>query len=272
MLTISKDAFLPLITVSKRLAWRRIFFTGAFMKLVSIRAKAGLAALALAAVAVPASAQSYASASATLVRYELVDLDLNDGVTPWLSFQDTWGAWSQAMIFPGSSTNGSPLAESTNWSWDMAAVQVDGYSARAQAGTNGVWSSAGGGPNLVSSSAVMQHGFLLSPNTSVTFFFDTALDTSPGGGVNLASAGMKVTFGSDAFPLTEVDVSGGESFSGYLTAFGDAHGTDAVQGRILMATYTETHAAAAPVPEPAAPVMLLGGLGLLTAAGLRRTR
>jgi hypothetical protein len=243
------------------------------MKLVSMTVKAGLAALVLASAAVvPASAQTNASASATLVRYELVDLDLNDGVTPWLNLLDAKALWSQATLFPGSSDSATPLANSVMWSADMAAVQFGVYDARAQAGVDGVFSSASGGPNLIFSSALTQRGFVLSPNTSVTFFFCTDLDTAAGESTSLAAAAMKVTFGSESFPLTEVDVRNGESFSGYLTAFGDSHGTEAVQGTLWMATYTETHAAALPVPEPAAPAMLLGGLGLLAVAGRRRIR
>lgn len=241
------------------------------MKHVSMRA--GLAALALAgaAAAVPAFAQTNASAAVTLVRYELVDLDLTDCVTPWLSFQDSWTAWSQASVFPGASPNDAPLAQSTSWSGDMTALQADSYSARAQAGLDGVWSSAGGGPNLVSSTGLTRRGFLLSPNTSVTFFFDTQLGTGAGDSADLAAAGMKVTFGTDSLPMTQLTVRNGESYSGYLTAYGEAYGTDTVQGTLWMATYTETWAAAAPVPEPAAPAMFVGGLALL-AFGRRRVR
>jgi hypothetical protein len=239
------------------------------MKLVSMRA--GLAALTLAgaAAAVPAFAQTTASAALTLVRYELVDLDLTDCVTPWLSFQDSWAASSQASLFPGASPNDWPVTLSTSWSGDVAEVRGDSYSARAQAGMDGVWSTAGGGPQLVSSTALTQRGFLLSPNTSVTFYFDAQLDAAPGDGANPAAAGMKVTFGTDSLPMTQRTVRNGESYSGSLTAYGEAYGTDAVQGSLWMATYTETYAAAAPVPEPAAPAMFVGGLALL-AFGRRR--
>jgi hypothetical protein len=241
------------------------------MKLVSMTAKAGLAALALAtAAAVPAFAQTNASASVKLSGYELVDLDLSDGVTPWLSFESNWFAWSQASIFPGSSSNDYPVAQSSSWSADLVSVQADWYSARAQARLADVSSSASGGPNLVSSTALTRRGFLMSSNTSVTFFFCTDLDTSPGEDFDLAAAGMKVTFGSEGFPLTELAVRDGEQYSGYLTASANSLGSEAVQGTLWMSTYTETYAAAAPVPEPAAPAMLLGGVGLLAAVGLRK--
>jgi hypothetical protein len=241
------------------------------MKLVSTIAKAGLAVLALGTAGmVPAFAQSNASAAVSLVGYELVDLDLGDGIAPWLSFQDMQLAWSQASIFPGSSPDAVPLAQSASWSGNLAAVDAGWHSARAQAGPDDVWSSASGDPNLVWSSALTRRGFLLSPNTGVTFFFDTDLYTTAGGGSNEAMAGMKVTFGSEAFPVTVLGVRDGAYYSGSLTAYADVRGTEAVQGTLWMTTYTETGAAAAPVPEPAAPVMLLGGLGLLAAWKRRR--
>jgi hypothetical protein len=244
------------------------------MKLVSTTAKAGPAVLALAlasATPVPAFAQADVSASARLSGYELVDLDLGDGVTPWLSFKDNGLLWSQASIFPGSSSDAYPLAESTNWSADTAAVESGANSARAQAGWSEVFSSASGGPNLVVSSALTQRAFLLSPNTSVTFFFDTDLATTPGENTGVAAAGMRVTFGSEAFPRTELVLRDGEQYSGYLAASADFHGTGAAQGILWMSTFAASYAAAAPVPEPAAPAMLLGGLGLL-GAGRRLVR
>jgi hypothetical protein len=240
------------------------------MKLVSM--KAGLAALALAgAAAVPAFAQ-VASATVNYSHYELVDLDLSDGVTPWLQFTAPQALTSIAAILPGSSSNGLPLAESRSWSGELAAVQSGLYEAQAQGSVTGVFSWASGSPNLVWSSALTRYGFLLSPNTSVTFYFSTDLDTTADGGAAMAVAGMQVRFGSEAFPVTELVARDGEHFSGSSTAFADAYGTEAVQGEFWMTTITETRAAAMPVPEPATPTMLLGGLGLLAAAGWRRTR
>jgi hypothetical protein len=239
------------------------------MKLVSM--KAGLAVLALAGAAVlPAYAQTNASATLTLVRYELVDLDLTDCVTPWLSFQGP-GVWSQANIYPGSSSDDHPLEQSTQWSGGIAELQRGSYSARAQAEQTGLHSSVSGGPNLVSSITLMHHTFLLSPNTGVNFFFYTDLDTAAGGGANLAAVGAKVSLGSESSPVTVRAVRDGDGYSGYLSASADFHGVDAVQGTLWMQTYTESYAAAMPVPEPAAPAMLVGGLALL-AFGRRRVR
>jgi MYXO-CTERM domain-containing protein len=245
------------------------------MKLVSMKARTGLTVLALAlalasAAAIPAFAQTGASATASFSHYELVDLDLSDGVTPWLSFTGPSTLWSYARIFPGSS-DASPVAQSESWVGNMVEVHADGYKAWAQAGPSELSSFAGGGPNLVSSTALTRLDFLLSPNTGVTFFFDANLDTTGGESASLAIAGSKVTFGNDSFPLTEIDARDGERFSGYLTASGDVYGTDAVQGKLWATVYTETRAVS-PVPEPAAPAMLLGGLGLLAAIRRRRVR
>ena len=241
------------------------------MKLV--RMKVRLAALALAGItAMPAVAQTGAFATVNFSHYELVDLDLSDGVTPWLSFTGAIGLTSDVMILSGTSSSGTPVAHSNSWSGNLVELHADGYDAWAQAASDELSSFATGGPNRVLSTTVMRRDFLLSPNTGVTFFFYTALDTRAGENANFAATGAKVTFGNEIIPTTEIDAWNGEEFSGYLSTSRDVYGADAVQGRLWVGTYTESYAAAAPVPEPAAPAMLLGGLGLLAALGRRRAR
>jgi len=192
-------------------------------------------------------------------------------VTPWLHFTVVDSVWSYASISPGTSAADFPVAQSSSWSGRLVELHADGYSAWAQARPDEISSFAAGGPNLFASTALTSLGFLMSPNTSVTFFFHTDLDMAAGD-AGLAAAAAKVTFGNETYAATEIDARGGEHFNGYLSASRDVYGADAVQGKLSVATYTESYTAAAPVPEPAAPAMLLGGLGLLAALGRRRAR
>lgn len=240
------------------------------MKFLNTIVKAALPVLAI-AIATPAFAQAGASASAGSLGYELIDLDTSDGITPWLAFQDIASVSTYATIFRGSSENADPLARVIAFGPSTSLVDEAGAAAYAQASWTELASSATAHANMATSTAVMHQGFVLSPNTEVRFFALGTVDTDAEEWAStMAVTGLVVTLDSGESIEDDAYARNGEAYTGWMNASVASHGAAAVQGRVGFATYTESYALAMPVPEPAAPAMLFGGLGLLAAMRLRR--
>jgi hypothetical protein len=102
----------------------------------------------LAALALPTMADIGSSASLTGLRYELVDLDLNDGVDPYVKFTGTSQAW--AMLGPrcagicDNQTGGftTPVSASRTWSSEVNGT----FAAVSEAGlfASGYWNPGAG--------------------------------------------------------------------------------------------------------------------------------
>lgn len=242
------------------------------MKFFGTIMKAGLPALAM-AIAAPAFAQTGASASAGSLGYELIDLDTSDGITPSLVFQDSWTISTHASIYRGASTDAYPLALVNAFGPGTSALNEAGAEASAWASWTDVASSAEAHANMGTSTALWRRGFLLSPNTEVKFFALGEANADAGDWyANWAIAGLVVKIDGSQQIEDLIDVRNGEGYTGWMNASVASQGTAAMQGWVAITTFTESYATAAPVPEPAAPAMLLGGLGLLAAIRRRRVR
>jgi len=242
------------------------------MKFFGTIMKAGLPAIAI-AIAAPAVAQVGASASAGSLGYELIDLDISDGVTPWLAFQDDWAISTYAAIYSSSSANAYPQAVISSFSLGTSLLNIAGTSAFASASWTDVASSAYTYGNLATSTGLTRHGFLLSPNTEVKFFALGTADADAGEWYTTrAVAGLIVKIDGSQQVQDLIDVRNGDGYAGWMNTSVASQGAAGVQGWVAIATFTESYAATSPVPEPAAPAMLLGGLGLLAALGRRRAR
>jgi hypothetical protein len=126
-----------------------------------------------------------------------------------------------------------------------------------------------------------RHYFTLSANTSVTFFADGHLAVSDGGDIGSARAAANIysyagdiagTLGENYISVGDILNPDGpdESYDIHLNSAVLALGGP-VRGWVDISTYTNA-ASLLPVPEPAAPAMLLGGLGLLAAIQRGRRR
>jgi hypothetical protein len=238
------------------------------MKRVSTTIAGALAALLITAAG-PAFAQAGALAAVGSMGYELIDLDQADGVTPWLAFDDPW-SWTYAAVFPGTSTDATPLALQSVFAPGDTDIEKDGAHAHAGAWAASVNSFAVTDGRMAVSTALAHRDFLLSPNTEVRFFAYAALQTDAEASFStLAGSALVASVGGSLASRDEIDVRNGENYSGWTNTSAASYGTAAVRGWVAMGTYTESYAAA-PVPEPAMPAMLLGGLGVLAAIARRR--
>jgi hypothetical protein len=240
------------------------------MKFFGTLMKAGLPALAI-AIAAPAFAQTGASASAGSLGYELIDLDTSDGVASSLVFLDSWTISTHAFIYRGASTDTYPLALLNAFGPGTSALNQAGAEASAWASWTDVASSAEAHQNMATSTALWRRGFVLSPNTEVKFFALGEANADAGEWyANWAVAGLVLKMDGSQQIQDLIDVRNGEGYTGWMNTSAASYGAAAVQGWVANTTYTESYAMAAPVPEPATPAMLFGGLGLLAAAGLRK--
>jgi hypothetical protein len=216
--------------------------------------KCALATLAFVAAA-PVLAQATASASLNQLTWQLVDDDLTDGVTPSLVFDDAWSIQLSANL-PGS----LPYQSATGNAFGTISA-VDAYGiAHAGTGLDLVQSSATAYSNGAGSFAMNRHYFTLSANTSVTFFADGHLAVSDGGDIGSARAAANIYSYAGDGPDQSFDIRASSSVFAL---------DGPVRGWVDISTYTNVESLV-PVPEPAAPAMLLGGLGLL--AAIRRGR
>jgi hypothetical protein len=244
------------------------------MKHISKAVRAGLvttvAGLAIGAAGT-ASAQAVASAALGLTGYTLVDLDPSDGVAPWIRFQDQWTVATSAGLYgPGP----VPLQEDSGTTFGSVGVASADGSAQASAAPGDVAATISAYAGSSIAQASNRHYFELSPNTGITFFASGHLATD---GLDWGSPVASVTFvavaNSFGEPPSESIARDVSDYSVSLSSYAEAQGVDPVTGWVDLSSFAFARAFAPPVPEPALPAMLLGGLALLGArAGRRRRR
>lgn len=229
-----------------------------------------LALGALAALCAPAFAAFPQSASADIaqLRYELIDLNPNDGILPSISFTD-----SEYFL----SVNLGPTQ------WDRVFADTPGVLERSWAGTTlrTAVSDAGASASISMASAVaganfytnarLSQNFTLSPYTGVIWSVLTQLTGGAEdayGYQQAAIEGRWVDADGDTFDEQQTFSSQlitgvwamdqrSETLSGYL--YSDARQRNgSVDFAVSQALYTP-----GPVPEPATWGMLAAGLGLL---------
>jgi hypothetical protein len=212
-----------------------------------------------------------ATASLSGFRFELIDLDLNDNITPSIQFYDPQHrAYAQA-----------------NWSWtpedrqdiehagSVSVTNLDG-GAGATTQLHQVSSSASidagaGTSRSLNAYAYQSSAFTLSPSTGLRV---TALGTIDVDNPDGAFAQGRFVFDAQLF-----NTAGSASeFQAFSHDYDSRHGsastilagylyTDGIarEGRFSFNAYAYSYGLAAPVPEPATWGMLAGGLGLIGA-------
>ncbi|ATQ77673.1 hypothetical protein CR152_26580 [Massilia violaceinigra] len=238
--------------------------------------KSHFTACALAAALSGVAGQSCAaSASAQIsnVRIELIDLDLNDQITPWIQYgyRDyamnamlNDGQEFQEIYWPGSVLLSKPYGEA-------AAMVSDGM---MRSSVQISYSGQAGGDHF-SAIGSDWRTFALSPNTQLRLTLSVSLQADHGQGES--SRAVASIYGD----VSAFDQSGTpEHFEDRLQNVSGARtvdyrstlstGQSAGSGTIGWAAYSYAQGRAAPVPEPASYAMLLAGLAAIGACRLRR--
>lgn len=220
--------------------------------------------------AATASAQQLAGVDVGQLRWELIDLTPDDGITPWIGV-NSYATQSYASIYDqeGNEIDGVRIDRYGATGFDNGYASLQ---ANAQPDAASVLLTLHSGYGYVSANRSFR--FTLSPHTQVNFYADAALWATPEQpGVSWPNAlaelygslpgyndgerfmqSLRLTDGTLHDTLSVTAASQGEWATGYLAL--DAYAV------------AESHAA--PVPEPATYGMLLGGIGVLAAAGRRR--
>jgi len=228
-----------------------------------------LIAAVLAATAATASAQHTAGSSVGNLGYQLIDLAPDDGIAPWIGL-DSHGAEAYASVYDQEGN-------------EIDGKRIDGF------GTTGFDNNyaslhATAQPDLASVLLTLHSGygyadanrsfrFTLSPHTQVVFSVDADLWASPEAPGASWPTVLAELYGS--LP----GFNDGERFMSTLRLAGSAqHGTLSVtassqddwgNGILSFNAYAVAESHAAPIPEPAAPALLLGGLAMLAIARRR---
>lgn len=230
---------------------------------------ASILALAGTCLAAPALAQHTAGVTVGQLRYELVDLTPGDGIAPWISL-DTYATQAYANVYDqqGKEIDGTRLDGfgTAGFDNDYASLHVD-----ASQDLAGVLLTLHSGYGFAASDRAFR--FTLSPGTQVNFYVDAdmwAVAEAPGQSWPTALAelyGSLPGFNDDEQFLSRFRLEDGRQ-RGTLSVTAQSQG-EWVTGRLAFTAYAVAESHAAPVPEPRAFAMLLGGLGVLL-AGRRR--
>ncbi|MFP5390653.1 MAG: PEP-CTERM sorting domain-containing protein [Gammaproteobacteria bacterium] len=225
----------------------------------------------LLSAAVLASAAAHAqtvtaSAALTGFRYELIDLDPSDGVTPEVSFTHFY----QTQLIQRA-----PGSEITRDQAGAGALSLANAFGSLDASAAGVDASAAGSANLSAptpatflANGIHKASFSLTRATAILFSADAVL--TAGGNVGNHEVSAIATMFADLQPYQSIgywtfnrqEILRG-SGSRSLTLSGELRsGADAVTGYFFSSAYVD-YASAAPVPEPASGALLIAGLALL---------
>lgn len=243
------------------------------MKHISKAVRAGfftaVAGLAISAAGA-ASAQAIASAALGVTGYTLVDLDPNDGITPWITFQNQSTIGTAVSLYDAADT---PLQERSSTTYGSIGVSSADGSAQASAGTTDVAAAISAYAGRSVAQAENRYYFELSPHTGVTFFASGHLVS---GGVDwgnaVASVGFYSAVNGIGDPPGESIARGVSNYTVSFSSYAESQGADAATGWVDLTSSASVRAFAPPVPEPALASMLLGGLALLGAHAARRRR
>lgn len=264
-----------------------------------------LSAVLTLAAAAPSFAATTASGTVSNIGFELIDLDLNDGITPSLNFNVTGGYYFEdpyteltladqrsgynntqrqnqtiSQPYQSSASYAPSGGTALNASASVTGRLFDGLTMQAQA------SSAGGeaGANSLATSGHVH--FILSPNTALRITADLYATAARAPGLTDGGSYADVQF------LIFENVPESTSYSrpdGFFAAtytpgvssglFQAAHvdylinnrSTGSITNMMSFNAYASAQTlATSPVPEPATYGMLLAGLGVLAATARRR--
>jgi hypothetical protein len=242
--------------------------------------KSTLTAGALAACAAlatgTASAQQTATASLNNFHYQLIDLNLSDGITPYINFgpgssahagaylfdnfDQTFPAVTQDVLFSHgevSTTNANGAAHAFSWADQVHSdVQIDYLSGLARSFT--------------------VQGFTLSPNTLLVFSADAMVESSFGRAEGAGYAAAQLSGGYNLSDTNQVSFessllsSPGDGLDTATLSTAITSGNAELIGWVQYSTNANAVSYVSPVPEPASLGMLVAGLGVLTGLARRR--
>lgn len=237
--------------------------------------------LALSSGAAAAQA-TVAQASLSDYGYQLVDLDLTDGITPEVTFNTTFrgvltGAvahYEDTMYFEGA---GSPDGEPASSSSSAGSAAVEAWYSAGEIGARG--SIGGAGQYLAG--AGWYADYTLSANTKLVFTGHAAASVQPGAFVTDQSSAVSVSVlfapigedGSSSQPYyaraaTHPGIPETANFDEWFTLEVVNADSKALSSQMYIAINATGDVS--PVPEPATWLML--GAGLALTAGLARRR
>lgn len=272
-----------------------------------------LSALLLSATAAGgAFAQSTGSATVSDVRFELIDLDPNDGIAPSVTFvadpeSRSVADWSRRVLYYESDLKYTqpalnPVSITSSWTSpnpntppgsriDLSASVLGGAlgALTMQASAEALYT---GGEFFASTRAWSGYvGFLLSPMTAMSVFADAAVHGTAGplsapGLVAGGAGGVWMQLGSAGSQQTPIVALSQTMQYGYdplaelertLTlGYSNTLATSSSHYLVLEAAATVSNSLLTdpppPVPEPATHAMFAAGLGLLGAFGWRRRK
>lgn len=234
------------------------------------RTLAALALGALACTALPALAQHTAGVTVGHLGYQLIDLAPDDGIAPWIGL-GSYQTMAYASIYDqeGNRIDASRIETMGTTGFD------NGYaSLHADAGEDSASIRLALYSGYGYAAADRAFRFTLAPHTQVVFSVDAdmwAHAEAPGVSWPTALAelyGSLPGFNDDEQFLSNFRLEDGVR-QGSLSVTAASQG-EWVTGRLAFTAYAVAESHAAPVPEPAAYGMMLGGLALLGAIRKRR--
>lgn len=232
-----------------------------------------------------AHAESTASSWLGTVSFQLIDLDLTDGIIPSITpigqSQQVDGYASDILAgnFPTYLVTTAPYSGSANTAISQASSSITGINPLIdgnQYASGGATGSGAGSTGSYQAHSVVRGDFILSYNTQVIFSADASISTnnSFGGDLGYAQAefyGVLDSYGPIADSITSGSAIGGGSISNSRTltvslintagsnpAAGAMHGF--LRGSVFVEGLSSIPSA---VPEPETYALMLAGLGLV---------
>lgn len=231
---------------------------------------AAILSLAGACMATPALAQHTAGVTVGQLRYQLVDLTPDDGIAPWIGL-NSYATQAYASVYDqqGTEIEGTRIDRfgSAGFDNDYASLHVDAAEDLAA-----VLLTLHSGYGFAAADRAFR--FTLSPGTQVNFYVDAdmwAVPQAPGQSWPTALAelyGSLPGFNDDGQFISTFRLEDGRR-RGTLTVSASSQ-DEWVTGRLAFTAYAVAESHAAPVPEPGAYAMLLGGVAVLLAGGRRK--
>ncbi|MHA4869515.1 PEP-CTERM sorting domain-containing protein [Duganella sp. PWIR1] len=237
---------------------------------------AGIAGLGLLATAAMSASHAQGTASATLssFTYTLIDLDLNDGITPSLTLTNSH-YWIATAAYPDGSGYPDPV-DIINYA---GTAHVGNATGNATSGYDGKTASAvtnvsGLSPRF-SSDAIVQWNFALTPNTAAVIMGYGSINAEDKPGVAMdAYAQLFAAYKTNPGDLYETYLD--DSIFAYYDRNQSkvlnvtfSSGDSQLDGRLGLFVSAAGQSFAAPVPEPETYAMLICGLVILASARRR---